>query len=83
MAAITFTRGTDALGRTEYRHETARHRFLTTRNGRGWETEVWTVKTVGTVAPVIVVRDRHLETIGADTLGDAREDIAAWIARRG
>lgn len=84
-AKITFTRHTNALGQTEYHHETDRFRFVVRPNAdrySKWEMMVWTLRTVGTMEPILKIRDRHVTSIFAETLAEAREDIAAWIERQ-
>jgi hypothetical protein len=89
MSEITFTRRKNALGQTEYHYETETLRFIvrpSARTGRGfhykWEVMVWTLKTVGTMEPILKIRDSHLTSIGASTLDEAREDIAGYLERR-
>lgn len=82
---ITFTRCRNLIDETEYRHETDTHRFIVRRTHDGsklWAIEVWTLKTVGTIEPVLKIADRRIDTEFAQRLSWAREDVAVWIERR-
>lgn len=82
---ITFTRCRNLIDETEYRHETDTYRFIVRRTRDGsklWAIEVWTLKTVGAIEPVLKIADKQRDTLWSLYLSDARINIADYIERR-
>jgi hypothetical protein len=78
---LKYSRVKGVFGDTQYMAQTSTHRFIArrSRDRRGeWTCEVWTLKAVGTIDPILIADQKIYEIGYSSTRAEAYEDIDSY-----